>query len=193
MVRGMTRLRVESAFYEQAVALRSEFEAKIGLALHAQPAAPLLSYTYWPDAFQCLTASADEIFTRDLRLGFLDRLRSWALENIAMQHASSPFVRVYVDGCARAVVCDNVKAKWHYLLCLTQSSKARSARVKVIVESIRESANGGIAIGAGRLLSAKLEFNDLLVHEVLQPYGIEVSKTSMNPVEGAIFLDGYLW
>jgi hypothetical protein len=53
--------------------------------------------------------------------------------------------------------------------------------------------NSGITIGAGKLMSAKLEFNDLLVHDVSQPYGIEVGKASMDPGEGAVFLDGYLW
>jgi hypothetical protein len=152
-----------------------------------------LSYKHCPHAFQFMTADANRIFTQDLLLGLLDRLRTWAKQNVSAQHASTPFVRVYVDGCMRSVMRDDIKAKWHYLLSLTQTSKDRHARVNVVVDSIHERTNSGITIGAGKLMSAKLEFNDLLVHDVSQPYGIEAGKTSMDPGEGAVFLDGYLW
>ena len=88
---------------------------------------------------------------------------------------------------------DDIRAKWHYLLSLTRTFKNRHARVKVVVDSVQESASGGVTLAAGRLVSAKLEFNDLLVHDISQPYGIEAGKGSMDPTQGEVLLDGYLW
>jgi hypothetical protein len=52
---------------------------------------------------------------------------------------------------------------------------------------------GSSRLGFDQLISSRLWFNELIVHTTRSAYGIEVGRTSMSPLEGAVFLDGYLW
>jgi hypothetical protein len=186
-------LRVESEFFEQAVTLQLQFANKAAAPVSFGAANCLFSYVYYPNAFQCLTVNAEQVFSQELVFDLLNGLRAWARENLRAQHASTPCVRIYVNGCARRVIRDDVNAKWHYLLCLTRLSGRTSAKVSVVVDSVSGDLRDKLTLGASRVLTTKLDFNELLVHDVSQPYGIKVSNVSADPAEGVVFLDGYIW
>lgn len=45
----------------------------------------------------------------------------------------------------------------------------------------------------GRVITVELHFNELLVHDSRMAFGVADAKASRNPLEGAIYLDGYFW
>jgi hypothetical protein len=135
-----------------------------------------------------LLATADQVFSHELTLAFLNRLRQWAKEKLDARHASTPQVHVYVSGCRRELAPDAIPAHWHYLYSLTRS---KPPRVRLLEEGGFEKGRFGIALG--RVASFQLPFNHLLAHETRLAYGLDGPKRATNPAEGAILLHGYLW
>jgi hypothetical protein len=186
-------LHVEREFYEQAAVLRSEFESKLSAPTRPDSTSCFLSYTYCPNIFHCLTGDANQVFVHESLVKLLDRLRTWARQNLRTEHASTPAVRVYINGCGRSMIRDDATVKWHYLLCLTRPSKTKLASVRVVVDSLHETWRNSTTFGASRIVSVNLEFNQLLVHEIIRPYGLYIRGSSMDPADSAVFLDGYFW
>jgi Family of unknown function (DUF6065) len=183
---------IESDFFGQAEALRAQFEKQASSGGALETGENPFRYMYMENAYQCITASADHVFTQDVLLTFVDRLRAWAREKLGASHASSPRIRIYVNGSRRVVVRDDINVKWHYLFSLTRSPSRKAARMKILLEST-PGRTGSRLLNVGRIVSASLDFNQLLVHDVKMAYGIDAPKASMNPQEGNIILDGYLW
>jgi hypothetical protein len=86
---------------------------------------------------------------------------------------------------------DDINVKWHYILSLTRNSK-HSRKIRILSDPGAEASHGK-RVMIGKLVSTTLNFNELLVHAASHPYGIADAAASMDPLEGAIFLDGYLW
>jgi hypothetical protein len=183
---------LEENFCRMATSLRSEFEERIS-GCH-QPGAGMtpLMYVFCRDAYCLLTATAERIFSQDLLEGTINILQSWASETLGADHASTPQLRAYVNGCGRALLRDGVSAKWHYLLSLSDQSRKGVGKVKVLAEEAPSDGNGR-EMGVGRILSFRMDFNRLLVHAATMPYGVEMPNTSMHPQEGTVLLEGYFW
>lgn len=171
-----------------------QFEWRVSVG--HDPADNVLAYSEVENAHKFMAATADQIFSQEVMLAFLHRLRTWAGETLGVAHASSPQVQVYVKGCWRSIMRDDVRAKWHYLFSLTPQSRGCGTEtnpVKILSEPPSKGKLRSL-ISFGRITTAQLEFNQLLVHEAGKPYGIEENlKCSERPFEGSVFLDGYLW
>jgi hypothetical protein len=179
--------RIEDEFYEAASDLRAQFDEGV-LNSPVNGGMTLLTYAFCKDVYQCLTASAQRVFRPDSIDGFLSRVRSWAVDTLQTTKTSTPQVRVYVGGCRRSLARDNVSHPWHYILWLSPNDGRKTGTVRILRdESAISSANGR------RSLSVHLRFNQLLVHRTAFLYSVETPKLSMNPSEGIVFVDGYLW
>lgn len=181
---------IENEFYSKAVALRHEFEKAI-LDENAQNAGLTpLSYAYYKDAYQFLTAGAERCFSEDLMADLIQRLQKWAGNALGASHVSTPQVRVYVRGCSRNLLPDKVITPWHFLLSLTSNhSSKNSFQVRILPGD----ASGVPSFRFPRVLRFFPTFNQLLVHRTREPYSIQGMQASMNPLEGTVFLDGYMW
>jgi hypothetical protein len=175
-----------------ADALRQQFEESVSSSEESNGGITPLAYSFNPDSFQLLSASAELIFSQNLLRDSLDQLRTWASGALGTGHVSTPQVKVYINGCGRSFLRDSVTARWHYLLSLSRCPRNKVGRVSVLAED--EDANGGASeIRMGRVLRFRMEFNHLLVHSATNSYSVEVPKTSMDPNEGTVLLDGYFW
>jgi hypothetical protein len=182
--------RVQDEFYPHAEILRLQLEES--MSDREQTGITPLTFVYSENRYRFLTANATNIFGSDLVQQFVEHLDAWGQRELDTSHASTPQVRVYVAGCERGVVADAVMLGWHYMLSLTQRAYSRrDTRVRIVAPDRTQRRNG--LMSACHLVDAELTFNRLIVHDTQSAYGIEVSATSMNPVESAIFLDGYLW
>jgi hypothetical protein len=188
---GNTPFLIQSDFYDQASRLRTQFDRMFSTLAPTDPSANPLVYAYSQDAYQFLSASADRVFSADLVFGLLSRLRAWATESVGATHASTPRVQIYIGGSHRHVARDDVDVRWHYLISLTQSAR-RTRHINLVVESGHHGAQGA-GTSVSRLAKIQLKFNELLVHDARQPYGVELAKGSVNPLEGMVLLDGYVW
>jgi hypothetical protein len=184
-------LYVEGGFYKRAGDLRSQFDQKIS-ATQSNGGLTPLGYAFDEDRFQFLTVSPERVFELDILDDLMKRLCSWARGSLGVSHVSTPQVRVYIDGCRRRFLRDDIAADWHYMLSIGGNGRPpKSAVVKVVNEAFPRNTEHQFRID--RVLSAKLDFNQMLLHPSSSPYAVEVGKTSMNPLDGAIFLDGYMW
>lgn len=139
-------------------------------------------------AYNFLLATAERVFTHELVRGFLNSLRQWGKEKLDASHVSTPQVHVYVKGCHRDLVPDAVRTQWHYLYSLTRSG---TPSVRLLGEDGLEKKRFWIALSS--ITNVQLRFNQLLVHETCQAYGLEGPRRATEPLDGAILLHGYLW
>jgi hypothetical protein len=166
--------------------MREQLETQLATAGGLATGNPF-SFLLATSEYQCIAASADRILDTNLLLRFTKSVRTWGQRTLGTSHASTPRLTIYIQGCWRNVIPDEVGAKWHYMLCLTPGRKGRIGRVKICRVTAEEGYN------ARHVWSEQLGFNELLLHLASQPYGIADLKVSRNPLEGLIFLDGYLW
>ena len=69
---------------------------------------------------------------------------------------------------------------------------AASAQVRIAAGSEVQSEKSPL-LTLQRVIRFQLEFNQLLVTNSQCPYSVETGPLSMNPLEGYLFLDGYIW
>jgi hypothetical protein len=182
-------LCVESGFYKEADALRTELDQQILSVQHAGTRSPFV-HLFAANEYQCITASADRIFERDVLLRLMTRIRQWAEATLGARHATTPRLTIYMDGCWRRVLQDEVRANWHYILCLTSQGKQGAGHVKIGAET---SSNPRSKFNGDDLKRVRLIFNQVLVHETRWPWGIDDVKPAREPIEAMVLLDGYLW
>lgn len=184
-----SRIYVGSDFYSKAQTLRSEFD-KAMLGEHGQYGGMTpLTYAYYKDAYQFLTAGAERCFSEEVLADLVETLEQWARNVLGASHVSTPQVRVYIRGCSRQLFRDEVTAPWHFMLSLTANdSSRRSGRIRILPEKDSLS-----KISINKVVTSVPVFNQLLVHSTHDSYSIEGVETSVNPLEGTVLLDGYMW
>jgi hypothetical protein len=183
---------LESNFCNTAGKLRAEFETHMVAPNNGSDGLTQLTYAFCEDSYQFLTASADHIFSRAILEDLIEKLALWSKNALGVSCVSTPQLRVYINGCGREMLQDSISADWHYMLSLTVGTRHKSNRIKLIKENGTNRRNGG-PVHVHRIAELQLEFNQLLVHGTSDAYSIELAKTSMNPKDAVIFLDGYLW
>jgi SagB-type dehydrogenase family enzyme len=187
-----SQILLQREFFEKAMSLRNEFEERF-LSKQREGVTPF-TYAFCEDRYQLLTADAESLFADDTLQAFLSRLGEWVSGTLSLHQISRPQVRVYIRGCSRSFVKDEINACWHFMLPFTPLSRKRlgSNRAQIVIQTQSGPSNGS---GANRdtLVHADLEFNCLLVHAVRNAYKIAPRLDSMNPMSGLAFIDGYFW
>lgn len=159
-----------------------------GLAVEGQGGIGPLSRVQSGASCSFLMATADRVFSHDLALAFLKRLREWGMEKLDARHASTPQVHIYLKGCHRSLAPDAARTQWHYLYSLT---RGEAPRVRLATESGPRGQRFGVSLS--RITNFHLGFNQLMIHETCQAYAVDGPKRAANPLDGAILLHGYLW
>jgi hypothetical protein len=174
--------------------LRSQYEARVSAFIEESAGLTPFGFAFVENQYQFLTASAERIFTPDLLEDFVDKIREWADGAVGASHVSTPQTRIYLSGCSRKLLRDEVIAPWHYLLSLSRANpqdKRKIGHVKILTSRIP--GGDGEKVSVNRVVSSDLNFNELLVHKTENPYSVAPIKVSANLFEGLVFLDGYLW
>lgn len=184
--------RLQENFYAEARNFRAQMEKQLLSAIEMNDGLTPFTFAYAADAYQFLTASAERVFSRELLDDVINTLRSWATETLGASCVSTPQVRIYLNGCRRDLLLDSTEARYHWMLSLGPPSGGSPARIRLLTQSIAADVTGD-SMTIDRVASLYLLFNQLLVHESSSAYGIEAGKGSINPLEAAVFLDGYLW
>jgi hypothetical protein len=184
--------RLEDNFFADARNFRAQMEKQLLSAIEMNDGLTPFTFAYAADAYQFLTASAERVFSRGLLDDVINTLRSWATETLGASCVSTPQVRIYLNGCRRDVLLDSTEARYHWMLSLGPPSGGSPARIRLLTQRIAAEVTGD-SMTIDRVASLYLLFNQLLVHESSSAYGIDAGKGSINPLEAAVFLDGYLW
>lgn len=185
-------LHLVSDFFQSAEKLRMQFENRVFDSIEQNDGLTPFTYAFSPGNYHFLTASADRIFSRDLLEELINAVRVWGHESFGASSVSTPQMRIYTSGCERALVPDLTEAKHHWILSLSRGTGSRTAELELMTQSIAaETANEPLCID--RVVSLNLKFNQLLVHDARQPYGVYAPETSPNPLEAQVFVDGYAW
>ncbi len=182
---------IESNFYQRAEMLWSQFDMRLSPPAHLPANNSPLVYAYSQNAYRHLVGMGENLFGHEILFDFLDRLRAWAQPTLGASYASTPRVQVYIDNCWRRILRDDIKVRWHYVFSLTPSAK-HNRKIKIMTDS-GPGDGVGFALTVGKVAHITLNFNELLVHDASGPYGVDDARASMNPLEGSVFLDGYLW
>ena len=183
---GMT-FYLERQFFQQALALRLEFEQQIIAARDLNGGLTQLAFAFCDNSYQFLTASGERLFSTELLDLVIGTLREWASKSLGLTHISSPQARVYVGGCSRKLLRDDFTAPWHYVLYLGN----RPGTIRLLSGRVSNKSENDLTVHTINKL--RLAFNDLLVHPTSDAYSVDVARSSMNPIDGGLFLDGYLW
>lgn len=182
----------EPDFYKMAATLRAQFQDQVRGARETSTGLTPFSYAFCENAYQFLTASAERVFAPEALEALIEGIRSWAGSTLGTRRVSTPQIRVFVSGCRRNLLRDDIAPPWRYSLSLTRAAGRRKiVRMTVVTEDLSGKTPEQMRIE--NVLSSNMEFNQWLVHETKSAYSIEVTAKSMNPLEGAVFLDGYLW
>ena len=183
---------LENDFFHAADILRAEFERLMSISVPANSGLTPFSYAFCRHEYQFLTASAERIFASDVLDDLIGVLRAWGNRRLGTSHVSTPQFRVYISGCSRSLVCDDVNVPWRYILSLTKNGVARKGGAfNILTDHSTSQSRQGFSIG--KLMNCHLHFNQMLVHRASSAYSIEALATSMNLTEGLVFLDGYFW
>lgn len=175
----------EADFFQKADAFWEQLEK--GLVVESANYPSPLQQICEADRYSYLMATADQLFTQEVTLAFLGRLRRWAKDSLGARHASTPQIHLYHDGCHRALAPDASPTRWHYLYSLT---RGRSPAIRLL-ETNGQRKWFGIILS--QIANLQLGFNQLLVHGTNQAYGLDVPSGAATPLEGAVLLHGYLW
>lgn len=184
--------RIYNDFFGSASRLRQQFEERMSSAIEANDGLTPLLYAYCRDTYQFLTASSERIFSTELLDELLETMRKWAGEILDASHVSTPQLRVFVEGCYRDFLRDDVEAGHHWILWLCPNDKQKAGRITLSTENVTADAESA-SMSVDHLASFDMKFNQLLVHDASNAYGIKPAKTSMDPALAAVFLDGYFW
>jgi hypothetical protein len=177
----------EQDFYERAKELRMQFEQACKKA--SESSATLLSYLHQDEIGQMLTVGGEQVFGGDLIEHFIAALGDWSAKSIHANHVSTPQLRVFISGCRRELVRDQVNVRWHYILSLTEDSHGLCVPIKLLAK--KPEPRRGVSLNS--VLYFKLKFNQLLIHDSAAPYAILPGRLSMNPLQAIVLADGYLW
>lgn len=178
---------LEKGFFKAAEELRAGFDLRV-TSRQSEGITPFI-YAYLPDAYNFLTASAEEVLDEPAVTGLTEALRTWA-RDFSCSHVSTPQVRVFPRGCGRLLVPDQMSSGWHYLFCITRAAGSEPSCVQLVEERSGEEDR---AVSIQQAVNLELQFNELLVHRACAAYAIAGSKSSANPAQAVAFLDGYLW
>ena len=77
-------LYMEHSFFEQAEALRMQYDWRLAAAGRKLAENPL-KYASIDNAYRYWVATADQVFGQEALLNFLDRLRGWAKEKLGLK------------------------------------------------------------------------------------------------------------
>lgn len=183
---------LENNFFHAADVLSKQFERLMSMSVPANNSLTPLSYAFCHNAYQFLTAGVERIFEPEVLEDLIAALRAWGTRVLGTSHVSTPQFRVYINGCKRNLLCDDVSAPWRYALSLTQCLPPRKmGAVNLLMESISSPTRRDFPVR--KLTNSHFSFNQILVHKTSYPYSIDPATTSMNPLEGVVFLDGYFW
>ncbi|MGH9469845.1 MAG: hypothetical protein ACRD1N_05815 [Terriglobia bacterium] len=177
---------LEPAFFDRAEILWKQLEGTLGP--NAEAGSNLLRRVASESRYAFLLATAEQVFTQDLALGFLNHIRRWARDNLGVHHVSTPQVHIYVARCGREMAPDATPASWHYLYSL---ARGEAPNVRLLREDKPQSRRFGITLSP--IDRFQLGFNHLLVHQSRQAYALDIPKRKLKPLEGAVLLHGYLW
>jgi hypothetical protein len=183
------KYRLEQDFCAQAAELRAQFDQVVADSLINGGMTPF-TYAFCKDAYQFLTASSERIFAQNLIDILSSDIRFWGARSLGTSMNSTPHARLYIRSCRRNFARDNVSHPWHFVFSLAGDHSERASYIRIMRSECTE--NGATAVGS-QVESLRLRFNQLLVHRTTWPYSIETSVDSMDPSEGLLLLDGYLW
>ena len=183
---------IRDDFFESPETLRSQFEQKILTSAETENGTTPLSYAFCPDAYQFLTAGAERFFTPETIEHLIQNLLVLGADLLELSHVSTPQLRVYIEGCSRRLLRDDVSAPWRYSLSLTHPRRNRKdGRLRILTEDADNPRR--LTWRTHRTVNACLTFNQIVVHRTTNPYSIDPPGAAATPLEGAVFLDGYLW
>lgn len=185
-------VRIIPNFFSAAEKLRTQFESSVSASIEQNDGLTPFTYAFSPENYQFLTASSERIFSRDLVEELITAVSCWSNQTFGTSCVSTPQVRVYVNGCERALARDRTEAKRHWILSLGRVPQNRAADFDFLAQSITaETLDEPLSID--RIVSLKSQFNQLLVHDTNEAYGIHLTTKAMNPLEAEVFVDGYAW
>lgn len=182
----------EPGFYDKAGILRTQFESQVLGARETSGGMTPFSYAFCENSYQFLTASAERIFTADALGDLIEKIRSWSAAALGLSRVSTPQIRVFVAGCRRNLLRDDIASPWRYSLSITRQAR-REKTTSMTLATEDPAVRAGEHMRVDTILSANMEFNQLFAHKTKDAYSIESGVKSMNPVEGIVLLDGYLW
>jgi len=177
-------LRVESDFYREAGDLQTQCAEQL-LISSPTSACASLTYVFASNQYQCVTGSVDGILPEDSLQMLMRRLRGWARRELGLMHVSTPRLALFLGGCWRKLLHDDVGAAWHYVLGLGEMRGARPISI-----DLGEPGDGD---NPAIVSSTRLGFNQLVIHSTTRPWGVTAFGARGESLAGSILLDGYLW
>jgi hypothetical protein len=194
------RAIVVDDFYGDALALRREFDRKLGETLLSDPpSTDRFIWDYWhvPNQFSYTRASSQTFFGEELMNGFRARLRDWIDRNLGLSGiVGSPWLSYYVDGGEQRTHADGRNGGWAYVYSLTNwgvrdFTGGDTCLLRSDVAAAGECPDSW-ARAPQSFETIEPHFNRLIVFNSQIPHGVTPVVGTRDPLRGRVVIHGWL-
>jgi len=150
-----------------------------------------LSYVYIENLL-CVLTSDSMVFAPTTLASFKAEMGKLISLESGRPMSSSPHVRIFVNGSFRAWGKDDVPEGLHYVVVIAKPT-GRGSRLPTIDLELPNNQNETAVKVSRRVAKIDLVAGRVIVHSTRLQYKVSVENSSVDPHDGLILVDGYIW
>jgi hypothetical protein len=184
------RQHVVPEFFEEAEVLRDAFDERLKDVYKGG-----INWQYFcdPRMYTYLRAVPTGVFPKPVLDRFMQRLRSWCMENLGLVPMGVPLLHLMVNGCKLGLHSDFHNGVWGYVYSLTRwERKNFSGGETLLLRDGIPSYKRHHVHGEVLYELVPAHFNQLLVFDDRIVHATPTVEGSMDPLEGRIAMVGHI-
>lgn len=180
---------------DEAGSMRVDIDSHFANPGQHQPATHQV-WNYWhvPGSYTYLRTTPEKVIEQPKVEHFVDKLRSWAAENLGLAMVTWPYLSLYVPGCLQGLHNDSTNGRLGYVFSLTRNDRKTIGGETVIVHDrdlFRTSLDKAQA-GIDLFDLVDPRFNRLTLFDDRIPHAVQRVDGPMDPLEGRFVLHGHI-
>ena len=188
---------VVERFFPDAEQLRSQFEARVGPARHAD--ASRFAWDYWhvPDQYTYLRTAARGFFDTAAFHRLVAAVRAWGSEHLGCPNITEPWLSYYVEGCRQEWHTDVAQGLFAFVYSLTRWEARKFKGGETLLmrpEALDYWGHFGQARSRerdGLIERVPARFNQLFVFDGRVPHGVAAVEGENDPLKSRVVVHGW--
>ncbi len=184
-------------FFDDALKLRHEFEAKFKDPKKTSPDRFVWDYWFVEDQYTLIRTEAENIFSKKVFQNFSQNLMEFGQKYLGFDGITPPWISYYVDGCKQDLHADVPHGPWAYVYSLTPWSKREftGGETVLLKSSTLDYWNNFEKMSGIEMkeLTTKIpaNFNQLLVFDPRIPHGVSPVRGVQDPLKARVVIHGW--
>ncbi len=191
----MNHYQIYKNFYNNAKALRSEFEDNFKDPRKTSSKRFVWDYWFFEDQYHLIRTPAVHYFSKKIYTEFHSHLVQWGRENLGCHDISPPWLSYYVDGCYQNLHSDVPHGPWAFVYSLTRAGGFKGGETLILKpqtlnywSTFQDQADREYNSFVNRIPSL---FNQLVVFDPRFPHGVTEVKGTRDPMEARLVMHGW--